>query len=255
MCLSVAWCFLFNYSLFMVAVQKCIGKFLYECEVVSLFPKRFTWKQFPTVKTAKKETKKRKRRIKRNVSYQGTKFLLLYYPSFEYSSLRCARTTLHMNLFASFAVNNALWLVWYRCIVANTDLLLNNEVRMRRPRSPLVLSLLSTRPSNSRENFVSRHIVSVISVIIVSVSSEFANRPREWISPLRFLFFLWLSAISDRILHNLDVPITLSERWTWKSKAKYEIKTPMYDRQTDVPTIGNNWNIMRYIRWIYKLNL
>ncbi|XP_076474060.1 diuretic hormone 31 Receptor isoform X1 [Bombus vancouverensis nearcticus] len=48
-----------------------------------------------------------------------------------FRSLRCARTTLHMNLFASFAVNNALWLVWYRCIVANTDLLLNNEITCR----------------------------------------------------------------------------------------------------------------------------
>ncbi|XP_043518150.1 calcitonin receptor-like isoform X1 [Frieseomelitta varia] len=48
-----------------------------------------------------------------------------------FRSLRCARTTLHMNLFASFAVNNALWLVWYRCIVANTDLLLNNGVTCR----------------------------------------------------------------------------------------------------------------------------
>lgn len=48
-----------------------------------------------------------------------------------FRSLRCARITLHMNLFASFAVNNALWLVWYRCIVANTDLLLNNGVCMK----------------------------------------------------------------------------------------------------------------------------
>ncbi|XP_012134500.2 diuretic hormone 31 Receptor isoform X5 [Megachile rotundata] len=48
-----------------------------------------------------------------------------------FRSLRCARTTLHMNLFASFAVNNALWLVWYRCIVANTDLLLNNGITCR----------------------------------------------------------------------------------------------------------------------------
>ncbi|OAD58670.1 Calcitonin receptor [Eufriesea mexicana] len=48
-----------------------------------------------------------------------------------FRSLRCARITLHMNLFASFAVNNALWLVWYRCIVANTDLLLNNGITCR----------------------------------------------------------------------------------------------------------------------------
>ncbi|KYN31795.1 Calcitonin-like peptide type 1 receptor [Trachymyrmex septentrionalis] len=45
-----------------------------------------------------------------------------------FRSLRCARITLHMNLFTSFAFNNALWLIWYRFIVANTDLLLNNGV-------------------------------------------------------------------------------------------------------------------------------
>ncbi|XP_066582630.1 calcitonin gene-related peptide type 1 receptor-like isoform X2 [Prorops nasuta] len=48
-----------------------------------------------------------------------------------FRSLRCARITLHMNLFASFALNNALWLIWYGCIVANTDLLLNNGIICR----------------------------------------------------------------------------------------------------------------------------
>ncbi|CAO1399910.1 unnamed protein product [Diamesa tonsa] len=32
-------------------------------------------------------------------------------------SLKCARITLHMNLFASFAANNSLWLIWYRVIL------------------------------------------------------------------------------------------------------------------------------------------
>ncbi|XP_018353129.1 PREDICTED: calcitonin gene-related peptide type 1 receptor-like isoform X4 [Trachymyrmex septentrionalis] len=48
-----------------------------------------------------------------------------------FRSLRCARITLHMNLFTSFAFNNALWLIWYRFIVANTDLLLNNGIPCR----------------------------------------------------------------------------------------------------------------------------
>nr|XP_033334713.1 calcitonin gene-related peptide type 1 receptor-like isoform X11 [Megalopta genalis]XP_033334714.1 calcitonin gene-related peptide type 1 receptor-like isoform X11 [Megalopta genalis]XP_033334715.1 calcitonin gene-related peptide type 1 receptor-like isoform X11 [Megalopta genalis] len=48
-----------------------------------------------------------------------------------FRSLRCARITLHMNLFTSFALNNTLWLVWYGCIVANTDLLLNNGITCR----------------------------------------------------------------------------------------------------------------------------
>lgn len=34
-----------------------------------------------------------------------------------FRSLRCARITVHMNLFGSFAVNNALWLAWYGLVV------------------------------------------------------------------------------------------------------------------------------------------
>ncbi|XP_070506653.1 calcitonin gene-related peptide type 1 receptor isoform X1 [Chironomus tepperi] len=34
-----------------------------------------------------------------------------------FRSLKCARITLHMNLFASFAANNFLWLIWYHVIL------------------------------------------------------------------------------------------------------------------------------------------
>ncbi|CAB0028441.1 unnamed protein product [Trichogramma brassicae] len=47
-----------------------------------------------------------------------------------FRSLRCARITLHMNLFASFAMNNALWLIWYGSVV-NTELLFNNSIMCR----------------------------------------------------------------------------------------------------------------------------
>jgi len=43
-------------------------------------------------------------------------------------SLRCARTTLHMNLFASFVFNNALWLIWYFMVVNQPDLINENGV-------------------------------------------------------------------------------------------------------------------------------
>ncbi|XP_049547893.1 calcitonin gene-related peptide type 1 receptor isoform X2 [Anopheles darlingi] len=40
-----------------------------------------------------------------------------------FRSLKCARITLHMNLFASFACNNFLWLLWYRLVLTDLDLL------------------------------------------------------------------------------------------------------------------------------------
>lgn len=43
-------------------------------------------------------------------------------------SLKCARITLHMNLFASFAANNSLWLVWYLLVMPNSELLHQSPV-------------------------------------------------------------------------------------------------------------------------------
>ncbi|XP_044592536.1 calcitonin gene-related peptide type 1 receptor-like isoform X2 [Cotesia glomerata] len=48
-----------------------------------------------------------------------------------FRSLRCARITIHMNLFASFAVNNLLWLIWYAFIVTNTELIHANGISCR----------------------------------------------------------------------------------------------------------------------------
>ncbi|CRL04308.1 CLUMA_CG017405, isoform C [Clunio marinus] len=39
-----------------------------------------------------------------------------------FRSLKCARITLHMNLFASFAANNFLWLIWYH-VILDTNIL------------------------------------------------------------------------------------------------------------------------------------
>lgn len=33
-----------------------------------------------------------------------------------------------MNLFASFAANNSLWLLWYRMVIGNPDVIQRNEV-------------------------------------------------------------------------------------------------------------------------------
>ncbi|KAM7345731.1 diuretic hormone 31 Receptor isoform 2-T9 [Cochliomyia hominivorax] len=40
-----------------------------------------------------------------------------------FKSLKCARITLHMNLFTSFAANNSLWLLWYLVVLPDADLL------------------------------------------------------------------------------------------------------------------------------------
>lgn len=46
-------------------------------------------------------------------------------------SLRCARNTLHTHLFASFAANNALWLVWYGAVIPHPEVVTANGVWCR----------------------------------------------------------------------------------------------------------------------------
>lgn len=38
------------------------------------------------------------------------------------------RILIHMNLFASFAINNCLWLLWYYVVFDETEILISNEV-------------------------------------------------------------------------------------------------------------------------------
>lgn len=45
-----------------------------------------------------------------------------------YRSLRCARNTLHTHMFTSFAINNLLWLLWYRLVVEHPSVVLHNGV-------------------------------------------------------------------------------------------------------------------------------
>jgi len=47
-------------------------------------------------------------------------------------SLHCTRVTIHKHLFASFIINNSLWLVWYRTVV-NSGITVNelNQVSLK----------------------------------------------------------------------------------------------------------------------------
>ncbi|XP_065173874.1 calcitonin gene-related peptide type 1 receptor isoform X2 [Atheta coriaria] len=45
-----------------------------------------------------------------------------------FKSLRCARITVHMNLFASFAMNNLLWLLWNNLVVYRTEVVSHNPI-------------------------------------------------------------------------------------------------------------------------------
>lgn len=58
-------------------------------------------------------------------------------------SLRCARITVHMNLFLSFAVNNSLWLLWYGLVVRSPDTLTESPVWCRALNAVLQYALLT----------------------------------------------------------------------------------------------------------------
>lgn len=43
-------------------------------------------------------------------------------------SLKCTRIYIHRNLFASFIINNAMWLLWYKGVADQPEVLLDNRV-------------------------------------------------------------------------------------------------------------------------------
>lgn len=48
-----------------------------------------------------------------------------------FKSLRCARITVHMNLFSSFAVNNLLWILWYTSVIGDPAVVTSNAIWCR----------------------------------------------------------------------------------------------------------------------------
>ncbi|XP_032527603.2 calcitonin gene-related peptide type 1 receptor-like isoform X1 [Danaus plexippus] len=47
---------------------------------------------------------------------------------FYFKSLHCTRIRVHMNLFTAFALNNILWIVWYRVVVNNATVVQENKI-------------------------------------------------------------------------------------------------------------------------------
>ena len=50
---------------------------------------------------------------------------------FSFKSLKCARITVHMNMFSSMTLNNISWLMWYRLVLLNPESLNKNQVWCR----------------------------------------------------------------------------------------------------------------------------
>ncbi|GLV48643.1 hector [Carabus blaptoides fortunei] len=47
---------------------------------------------------------------------------------FSFRTLKCTRIRIHIHLFISFALNNIMWLIWYRQVIANPTVLKQNMV-------------------------------------------------------------------------------------------------------------------------------
>ncbi|KAM3968611.1 neuropeptide receptor B4 [Aphomia sociella] len=45
-----------------------------------------------------------------------------------FRTLQCTRIRIHIHLFISFALNNILWIVWYKTVVNNVNVVQNNEI-------------------------------------------------------------------------------------------------------------------------------
>lgn len=43
-------------------------------------------------------------------------------------SLKCTRIRIHVQLFISFALNNIMWVIWYKEVVPKTYVVLDNAV-------------------------------------------------------------------------------------------------------------------------------
>lgn len=47
---------------------------------------------------------------------------------FYFRNLRCTRISIHIHLFLSFVLNNVMWLVWYKTVIPETDVLTRNPI-------------------------------------------------------------------------------------------------------------------------------
>lgn len=66
--------------------------------------------------------------VYQNLNIIYTTGLLCKILLFYCRSLKCTRIRIHIQLFISFALNNIMWIIWYKEVVPDINVLINNEV-------------------------------------------------------------------------------------------------------------------------------
>ncbi|XP_043268676.1 calcitonin gene-related peptide type 1 receptor isoform X2 [Venturia canescens] len=136
-----------------------------------------------------------------------------------FRSLRCARITLHMNLFASFAINNALWLIWYGTVASNADLLPDNGIPCRMLHVVLHYFLLTNYAWMLCEGFY-------LHMLLVCAFTSEQNLVKwlmgvGWLTPAIFvLIYAILRTVSDD-------PADNSQCWIDEGNYKYVLVLPV----------------------------
>lgn len=97
-----------------------------------------------------------------------------------YRSLKCARITLHMNLFTSFAANNFLWILWYRLIVGDPYVIQTYEVCIEWPAKCSWTDRIRNQESDRWLHFISLSLSQTPCIILHLVLHYFMLSNYAW---------------------------------------------------------------------------